>query len=138
MWIFDSENNIMIKEYSKNPINNFEMEVFSVKYHEGNFICGDDVTVFLLIKNNKIKSYSYTWNLSMVSLASASFISEIVIDVDLSEILKRDYDFIKNKGFDVSNKRKRAAVLPILAVRNAIHQYLNDSVVDDFDDILNI
>lgn len=74
----------------------------------------------------------------MVSLASASFISEIVIDVDLSEILKRDYDFIKNKGFDVSNKRKRAAVLPILAVRNAIHQYLNDSVVDDFDDILDI
>jgi len=37
----------------------------------------------------------------------------------------------------VSNKRKRAATLPLLAARNAIHQYLNDSVVDDFDDLID-
>jgi len=60
----------LLKEYSKNPINNFEMDNFTIKYHEGNFICGDDINVFLLIKDNKVKSFSYTGNLSMVSLAS--------------------------------------------------------------------
>jgi len=37
---------------------------------------------------------------------------------------------------EVSNKRKRAAILPILAVRNAIHEYLDDKKVDDFDDLI--
>gem|GEM_PF-2508634 len=61
-----------------------------------------------------------------MSLASASFISEFVINSDINEILKRDYDFVSNKGLEVSNRRKRAVVLPVLAIRNAIHQYLDD------------
>lgn len=137
MSIFGSEENILIKEYSKNPINNFEMDNFSVKYHEWNFICGDDITIFLFIEENIVKKCSYVWNLSIVSLASASFISEIIIWVSLNDLFSWDYNFIKNKWIDVSNKRKRAAVLPVLAIRNAIHQYLDDWIIDDFDDIID-
>ncbi|MCK9466837.1 MAG: iron-sulfur cluster assembly scaffold protein [Candidatus Absconditabacterales bacterium] len=137
MGLFGSEENIIINEYSKNPINNFEMKDFTVKYHEGNFICGDDITVFLKIEDKKIKSFSYKGNLSIVSLAAASFVSEIVVDLELNEVLKRNYDFISEKGLEVSNRRKRAVILPILAIRNAIHQYLNDGIIDDFDDLLD-
>ena len=137
MWLIWTEKNIIISEYSKKPLNNFEMEDFTVKYHEWNFICWDDITVFLKIENEKIKSFSYTWNLSIVSLASASFISEFVINSDINEILKRDYDFVSNKGLEVSNRRKRAVVLPVLAIRNAIDQYLDDWISDDFDDLLD-
>ncbi len=137
MWLFWSEKNMIINEYSKNPLNNFEMEDFTVQYHEWNFICWDDITVFLKIEDEKIKLFSYTWNLSIVSLASASFISEFIIDSDIHEVLKRNYDFISDKGLEVSNRRKRAVVLPILAVRNAIHNYLGDWITDDFDDLLD-
>lgn len=137
MWLFWSEKNMIINEYSKNPLNNFEMEDFTVQYHEWNFICWDDITVFLKIEDEKIKSFSYTWNLSIVSLASASFISEFIIGSDIHEVLKRNYDFISDKGLEVSNRRKRAVVLPILAVRNAIHNYLGDWITDDFDDLLD-
>lgn len=136
MWLFDWEENIILKEYSKNPIKNVEMENFTVKYHEGNFICGDDITVFLKIDGNLIKDYSYIWNTSTVSLASASFLSEFILDVDLQEILKWDYSIIEDRWLVVSKKRKRAAILPILAVRNAIHEYLSDWLVDDFDDLI--
>lgn len=137
MWLFWSEKNMIINEYSKNPLNNFEMEDFTVQHHEWNFICWDDITVFLKIEDEKIKLFSYTWNLSIVSLASASFISEFIIDSDIHEVLKRNYDFISDKGLEVSNRRKRAVVLPILAVRNAIHNYLGDWITDDFDDLLD-
>lgn len=137
MWLFWSEENIIINEYSKNPINNFEMKDFTVKYHEWNFICWDDITVFLKIEDKKIKSFSYKWNLSIVSLAAASFVSEIVVDLELNEVLKRNYDFISEKWLEVSNRRKRAVILPILAIRNAVHQYLNDWIIDDFDDLLD-
>lgn len=134
---WNKEDNILIEEYSKNPINNKEMEDFSVKYHEWNFICGDDITVFLKIADNLIKDYSYVGNLSIVSLSVASFLSELLIDININDILNWDFEFLKKQWFDVSNRRKRAATLPLLAVRNAIHEYLNDWIVDDFDDLLD-
>ena len=39
-------------------------------------------------------------------------------------------------GFEVSPRRKRAAVIAILATRNAIHQYLKDGKNDTFDDLI--
>ena len=39
-------------------------------------------------------------------------------------------------GFEVSPRRKRAAVIAILATRNAIHSYLKDWKNDTFDDII--
>lgn len=132
-----NENTILIQEYAKNPINNFALEKFDISYHEWNFICGDDITVFLCIKDQKIVDYWYTGNTSMTSLASASYLSEFIINADINDVLKWDYNVLLNRDFIVSNKRKRAWLLPILAVRNALHQYLDDWTVDDFDDLLD-
>ncbi len=43
---------------------------------------------------------------------------------------------IDQTGIEVSPRRKRAQVLPLLATRNALHLYLKDSLKDDFSDIL--
>ncbi len=40
-------------------------------------------------------------------------------------------------GFEVSPRRKRAAVIAILATRNAIHQYMKDAKKDVFDDLMD-
>lgn len=138
MWLFWSkQENIILQEYSKNPVYNNEIKDFTIQYHEWNFICWDDITVFLKIDCNKIIDYWYTWNLSTVSLASAWFLSEFLFDVTLDDILLWDYEFLFEKWFEVSTKRKRASVLPILALRNAIHQYLADWKTDDFDDLID-
>lgn len=138
MWLFSSsEQNLLLQEYSKNPVKNFAMESFTIKYHEWNFICGDDINVYLKIEDDKIVDYSYDWNLSNVSLASAGFLSEFVVNTNIHDVFDWNYDFIKEKWFEVSNKRKRASVLPILALRNAVHQYLQDWKVDDFDDLID-
>ena len=126
----------IITEYNKNPVNFYEMKDFDISHHEWNFICWDDITVFLKIDCNKIIDYWYTWNLSTVSLASAGFLSEFLFNVTLNDILLWDYEFLFEKWFEVSTKRKRASVLPILALRNAIHQYLADWKTDDFDDLI--
>lgn len=131
------ENTILIQEYAKNPINNFPLEDYTVSYHEWNFICGDDITVYLSIFDWIISSYSYDWNTSHTSLASASYLSEFIKGVDVVDILDWNYNTLLERDFVVSNKRKRAAILPLLAVRNAIHEYLKDGIVDDFDDLLD-
>ena len=127
---------MLLKEYSKNPVKNTELKDFTVKYHEWNFICGDDITVFLLIEDKLVKDYWYIWDTSTVSLAAAWFLSEFLIWANMDEVLGWNYEIMAEKWFVVSNKRKRAAVLALLAVRNAIHEYIGDEKTDDFDDLI--
>ena len=136
MWLFGGEENMLLQEYSKNPVKNIALDNYTVKYHEWNFICGDDITVFLLIVDNKIQDYWYIWDTSTVSLAAAWFLSEFLIWANIDDVLNWNYETISQKWFIVSNKRKRAAVLALLAVRNAIHEYINDQKSDDFDDLI--
>jgi hypothetical protein len=42
-----------------------------------------------------------------------------------------------NNGFTVSTRRKRSAVIAILATRNAIHKYLKDNEKDTFEDLID-
>ena len=118
------ETNMLIQEYSKHPLCNFEMQDATVSSHEGNFICGDDITVFLKIEEGTIISYSFTGNCSTITTAAASFLSEFIIGASLELVLTWTYETMVEKGFEVSPRRKRAAVIAILAARNAIHAYL--------------
>jgi hypothetical protein len=34
MWMFGGEENIILQEYVRNPVNNFEIANYTVKYHE--------------------------------------------------------------------------------------------------------
>lgn len=131
------EMNVMIQEYAKNPVNNFSMDDFTVKRHEGNFICWDDITVYLFIEDNIVKNYSFDWNASTITIAAASLLSEIIIWASLLDILTWNYDKMVSLWFSVSPRRKRAAVIALLASRNAIHDYLGDEKEDSFDDVID-
>ncbi|MEI6117788.1 MAG: iron-sulfur cluster assembly scaffold protein [bacterium] len=94
------------------------------------------MVVYLKIKDNKITEYSFDGNCSNITTAAASFLSEFIIKTPIEDILHRTYKTMVDHGFEVSPRRKRAAVIAILATRNAIHEYLKDNKKDVFDDII--
>ena len=132
-----TESEIMIKEYEKNPLCNYEMKDADVFRHEGNFICWDDLTIYLKIKDEKIVEFSYDGNPSAISLAAASFLSEFIIWEDLDTVLSWNYDTFLEKWFEVSPRRKRAAVIALLWVKNAIYKYRWEEKTDDFEDLID-
>lgn len=127
----------IVQEYAKNPLCNFVMDDFTVKQHEGNFICWDDIVVYLVIKDNEILKYSFDWNCSTVTTAAASLLSEFIVWNYIYDVLKWSYQNMVAWGFEVSPRRKRAAVIAILAVRNAIHKYIKDWKEDTFEDVID-
>lgn len=131
------ESNLLIQEYAKHPLCNFVMESPTISFHEGNFICWDDITVYLKIDAWIITDYSFSWNCSTITTAAASFLSEFIVWVSLQDVLSWNYDTMLSKWFEVSSRRKRAAVIAILAARNWIHTYLSDGFVDTFDDLID-
>jgi NifU-like protein involved in Fe-S cluster formation len=132
----NEEQNLMIQEYAKNPLQNFAMKKYTIKQQEGNFICGDDIVVYMVIKDDKITEYSFDGNCSNITTAAASFLSEFIIGTPIDEVLHWNYQTMVNHGFEVSPRRRRAAVIAILATRNAIHNYTKDGNNDVFDDII--
>ena len=131
-----TEQELLVQEYAKNPLCNYKMENYTITAHEGNFICWDDINVYLIIDNDIIEKYSFDWNCSNITTAAASFLSEFIVWININEVLAWDLIFFVDKGFDVSKKRRRALVIWLMAVRNAIHSYLNDWKKDNFDDII--
>jgi nitrogen fixation NifU-like protein len=120
------------------------MENFTVSKHEGNFICGDDITVYLKIDENKIVDWSFDGNTASVTTAAASLLAELIIGKSIDEVMEWGYDTIAAAGLDVLPRRRRAAIIALLATRNAIHQYRFDKnaetgqiLVEEFEDMLD-
>ena len=133
----------LITEYNKNPVNFYKMNDFSISHHEWNFICWDDITVYLKIKNNTIQEFSYSWNPGQVSIASCSLLAEMIEWKDINEVMTRWYDTFVQQWLEVLPRRRRAVVIGLLWVRNAIHERRKDKkpdsdeiLVEDFEDIL--
>ena len=121
----------LINQYYQNPINKRTMPNATVSQHEGNSVCGDDITVFLNIKDNQIIDRSYDGNTSMITTAAASFFSELIVGKSLNQALDMTYEnTMVPEGFEVTPRRKRAGAIAILATRNAIHTFLQDGKHD--------
>lgn len=130
--------NDTITFYSKNPPNKWVLEDFSVKHYEDNNICWDDLEVYLKIEDNKIVDFSFDGETAIITTACASIFWESIIWKDIKEVLEKKYDYIEDLVWmPISPRRKQASVLWMLTTQNAIHNFLNDWIVFDFDDIIN-
>ena len=134
----------LIAEYNKHPVNNYEMAECTISHHEWNFICWDDLTVYLKINNNKIEDFSFAWNPGQVSMASCSLLAEMIKWKDINEVMERWYDTFAAQWLDVLPRRRRAVVIWLLWVRNSIHErrkdikpWTNEVLVEDFEDLLD-
>lgn len=125
----------LISEYNKNPVNFYEMDDFSVSRHEWNFICWDDITIYLKLSGNIIEKFSFSWNPWQVTVASCSLLAEMVQWKTIDEVMSWWYDTFVDRWLDVLPRRRRAVIIWLLWIRNAIHQRRNDRIWDS-DDIL--
>ena len=60
----------------------------AVKHHELNHSCGDDITVYLKTEAGKIKQLSFEGHGCSISIATASILSEALVNREIAEVLK--------------------------------------------------
>lgn len=130
--------NEIITFYSKNPPNRGELQDYTISKTQENLACGDDIEVFLKIEDGKIKDFSFEWDTSIISTACASIFWESIVWMTLEEVLNKKYSYIEELVWiEISPRRKNASVLWMLVTINAIHEYLKDEKVLDFDDLMD-
>ena len=126
----------LIIEYSKNPPNKGILSDANIRYREVNRVCADVVEVGLIIEDGILRRFSFDGYMSIIATACVSITGELLEWWRCEDILILDELFIhENIGTDISPRRRYASLIGLLAVKNAIHEYLKDGKGEDFSDI---
>ena len=115
-----------ILDHYKHPRNFGKMDNATVHHHEYNPLCGDEIEMFLVIKENKILDVKISGHGCAISQASASMLSERIKGKKLDELKKlaKD-DILEMLGIPLSPVRLKCALLSLDTFKNAIVIYKN-------------
>lgn len=126
----------LIMAYANNTPNKYVMENPTLHYREVNRVCSDVVEIYVKIEDNILEKFSFDGYMSITATACVAITGELLEGKNLDEILSLDESFIhENIGTDISPRRRYASMIGLLAIKNAIHIYKNDGIVEDFSDI---
>lgn len=81
--------------HNEHPNNFFKLENPSHQSHGNNPLCGDEISVFLSIKDNKIEAISFTGEGCAICKASASLMTEALKGILISDAEKKAKNFIE-------------------------------------------
>jgi len=126
----------IIKEYASTNAYRWKPKDYTIDQHEGNSLCWDDITVYLTIQNNQLTHYRFDWNCSLITKAAANFIGDLIEDSDIDQIFDWNYTTLQKEWFEVSPRRKRAAVIALIAIQNALYRHKWIDKKTSFEDML--
>lgn len=80
--------NETITFYSKTPPNKGVLENYDISFWEENRTCGDDLKVYLQMKDGKIKNWSFEGETAIITTACASIFGESILGMKAENIFE--------------------------------------------------
>ena len=109
-----------ILDHYKNPRNYGELPGATHRHHDTNPLCGDEITVFLLVEGDRVQDVRFTGRGCAISQASASMLTEEVKGKTLEELRALDRDHVLgNLGITISPARVKCALLGLMALKGS-------------------
>ena len=101
-----------ILDHYKNPRNFGKLANATVHHHEKNPLCGDELDLFLVIKENRVVDVKFYGHGCAISQASASMLTEHIKGKALEELEKlTKEDMLEMLGIPISAVRLKFALL---------------------------
>ena len=86
-----------------------------------NLTCGDEVTVYLHINDQKLEQIAFTGDGCSISIATASILSEEFKNKPLDTVLKySENELISLLGIELTTSRRNCALISLEAIKEAI------------------
>lgn len=112
-----------ILELYRNPENKHELENPTHTCREHNPLCGDDITLYLKIKDDIVVDASYTGVGCAITTASASLLTDSIKGKPVADVKKLGAkDIIELLGIEIGPVRIKCATIPLLATHNALEE----------------
>lgn len=103
------------------PQNSTKPTAYTHSFKLQNLSCGDEIEIFLTIKDNVVESVNYVAEGCAISIASASILSESLKGKTVAEIdSMKPADVMQALGIELTASRINCAYLPVQAIKKAI------------------
>ncbi len=122
----------IILDYYRNPRNYGMIENPDIFRHESNPLCGDDLEMYINVKDNKISDVKFIGKGCAISQASASMLTEL--------IMGKDFDYVKNLSKqnvleslglpELGPARIKCALLSLKVLKYGIYMYVIEKLKD--------
>lgn len=112
----------VIKHF-QNPKNMGPMKTPDAKAEVGNIVCGDVMTIYLKVKNDKIVDISFETMGCVAAIATSSMITEMAKGKTINQAKKIAYDDISKALGTLPPVKEHCANLAVQALRAAIKDY---------------
>ena len=111
-------------DHFQNPRNRGRMEGADVQLGGGNPGCGDLITMYLKIDDDRVSEVSFEGEGCTISQAGGSIVTELIEGLTLDEIKELGTHTMKEEmGDDVVKSRVRCATLALGTVQGAVDLY---------------
>ena len=118
----------IILDHYRNPRNKGKLTDADVSIHDSNPLCGDEIDIHLKVEEGKIKNIKFEGRGCAISQASASMLTEMVIEKPLTtvkEIAKND--ILENIGLlNLGPARIKCALLSLKVLKMGMVRYYTD------------
>lgn len=112
-----------ILELYKHPANKGSLENPTHKHREHNPLCGDDITITIITKDNKIEQIKWDGVGCAISSASASLLTDAVKGKTIDEVMHlTKEDILELIEIDLSPVRLKCALLSLEVLQKALNQ----------------
>ena len=110
-----------ILELYKSPSNFGILENSTNEATEYNSICGDEITVQILVKNGKISNVKFSGSGCVLSIVASSLLTEKIKGMKIKEVMKLEKkDILKLLKIPIISSRIKCALLPLKATKKAL------------------
>jgi nitrogen fixation NifU-like protein len=122
----------IILDHYRNPRNKGKLTHADVSTHDSNPLCGDEIDIHLKVEQGKIKDIKFEGRGCAISQASASMLTEMVLDKPLTAVkdLAKD-DILENIGLmNLGPARIKCALLSLKVLKMGMINYYIDKDPD--------
>ncbi|HEX5978343.1 MAG TPA: SUF system NifU family Fe-S cluster assembly protein [Nitrososphaeraceae archaeon] len=122
----------IILDHYRNPRNKGKLPHADVSSHDSNPLCGDEIDIHLKVEQGKIKDIKFEGRGCAISQASASMLTEMVLDKPLTAVkdLAKD-DILENIGLmNLGPARIKCALLSLKVLKMGMINYYIDKDPD--------
>ncbi len=112
----------LILDHYQHPHNHGEIPDADITYEDSNPLCGDRIRIDIKTKNNVVTDVKFNGKGCAVSQASASMLTDALIDKSLDEIKTMDKQFILDMlGIPLGPTRIKCALLPLKVIKAGVY-----------------
>jgi nitrogen fixation NifU-like protein len=115
----------IILDHYRNPRNKGRISGADVSFHDSNPLCGDEIDIHLKVEDNVVKDIKFEGRGCAISQASASMLTEMVMNKPLTSIkeLGKD-DILENIGLvNLGPARIKCALLSLKVLKMGMVEY---------------